>query len=474
MYRAIVLCGLLLPLVACTKTVPLQKEYAGPVPVTVSDGAKVRFDLTMLKNDGTAYEPNVIAVVQYQAIARSALTKGGYTLDPDASMGVEVRLAAPPGKNIIDWDTHAVENFAMGMVSFGTTCRDFTSIISAQGHVKITKAGAVLKERDIDIYDTKTDCFGGVSGKPLADRPEWQLRHYEGEIHKHIASWLQIVLNVDRDAPTGTVVTTAEPQIVTPPPPAAMQIAPSSQPIIPDVAIQPNSLTSASVPMQPATRPIAAMPIEPTVPATATQPAAPMTGNVIKSALPTLSASATGCPPPATVQPAGLLAGSQTVLPASTAKFPPTQEGTVDLWRAERVADRFRILHRLAADGLLESQRYNAWARQNAGAFLLTTAPPPVVGLSHQMPSYEQIVDFWRAADSHIPVVAAAERKTLVELLMPIDGPRAPVVRPPLEGAGIQRWFALLDRIRDEALLPAESIEAEKLAIEEARRQAGL
>ena len=472
MYRAIVLCGLLLSLVACTKTISLQKEYAGPVPVTASEGAKVRLDLTMQRGDGTAYDSHIILVAQYRAIAESALKKGGYTLDPNAGLVVQVSLTASPDHDILYLEKHAAENLAVSLISLGTMCMDSTSVVDAQGRVVVKNAGTTLVDREIDMKDSITECFGGHTGKSLDQRPEWEVRHLEAEMNKHVASWLQIVLNAEKGGPTGSYLARAEPKIVAPPLPAAVQIPSSSQPITPDVATQPTSLTAAAEPMPPAIRPAPTMPIEPTVPMAPMSGTSP--GNATISAPPTLSASATCCPPPATVQPAGLRTGSQVVVPSSAAKVPPLQEETVDLWRAERVADRFRILHRLAAEGLLEPQRYNAWARQNAGAFLLTTAPPPVAGLSHQIPTYEQIVDFWRAADSHIPVVAAAERETLFELLMPIDGPRAPVVRPPLEGAGMQRWVALLDRIRDEALLPAESIEAEKMAMEEARRHAGL
>jgi hypothetical protein len=190
------LCGLLL-LAGCTKTIPLQKEYSGPVPLTVS-GDKIRLDLTMRKNDGTAYESNVIAVVQYRTIAENALKKAGYSLDSTAETVIGVTLTAASDKTIFWLDTHAGENLATGMLTLGAACHDSTANVAAKGHVVMRKDGATVVDRDIDMNDSQDDCFGGVSGRPMDQRAVWPLRVYEAAVNKHIASWLQLALNAGR------------------------------------------------------------------------------------------------------------------------------------------------------------------------------------------------------------------------------------------------------------------------------------
>lgn len=152
----------------------------------------------------------------------------------------------------------------------------------------------------------------------------------------------------------------------------------------------------------------------------------------------------------------------------------PTPEGTVDIWRAQRIANRFLMLRRLASEGLLDAGQYEAWARLNAGAFLLTTAPPPIAGLSYDTPRYEEIVAFLQSLKSLDPRIADAERAAFFQLVMPMDGPKAPPVRPPPDGEAAARWIALLDWVRDAGLVEASAIDQEKAAIEDVRRQTEL
>jgi hypothetical protein len=147
------------------------------------------------------------------------------------------------------------------------------------------------------------------------------------------------------------------------------------------------------------------------------------------------------------------------------AETPSATLPTVDFWAAERIVERFRLLHRLVGDTLLEPQRYEKWARDNQGAFLLLTAPPPLQGLSAKVPSYDSVASYLRAIKQERADIASAERTALLDSLMPTEGPRAAPVQPP-RGTDLPRWIELLDRLNQEKLLPAKAIATEKAALD--------
>lgn len=149
------------------------------------------------------------------------------------------------------------------------------------------------------------------------------------------------------------------------------------------------------------------------------------------------------------------------VLPA-----PPFVASGADLRRLERAAARFRLLHQLAADGSLPQAQYDAWVAQNAGALLVLTAPAPVLGVTYETPRYEDVVARLGALAGQNPKAVEAERSALFQLLMPSAGPVAQTATPPADPEQRRRWLALLDSVRDEGLLPAARVDAEKAAIE--------
>jgi hypothetical protein len=160
-------------------------------------------------------------------------------------------------------------------------------------------------------------------------------------------------------------------------------------------------------------------------------------------------------------------------VPAGPATLPGAMP--VDPRRVDNAADRYRVLSRLAADGLVPQDRYKAWAQQNVGAFLLYTAPLPSAAVGNKAPTYDQLAEFLRsvAADKN-RAVAEAERQSLFGTLMPLDGPRAKPAKPPVDGQEIAHWFLFLDGLRAEGILSADSVEAEKTAINDVRIAAGL
>lgn len=171
-------------------------------------------------------------------------------------------------------------------------------------------------------------------------------------------------------------------------------------------------------------------------------------------------ASAPLAPPPLSPQPAAAARPSVTQSAAAS----------VDPRRAENAAERYRVLRRLAADGLVPEDRYSAWARQNAGAFLLTTGEPPLAAVGNKPPSYEELSAFLRSVGAEKNAkVAEAEREALFHVLMPMEGARAQPLKPPADLDGLRKWYAFLDRVGEEGLVPAQSIEAEKTAIDGAR-----
>jgi len=179
--------------------------------------------------------------------------------------------------------------------------------------------------------------------------------------------------------------------------------------------------------------------------------------------------------PPGAMSPT-MLAAPSSPAPAAASPVPARpMAATVDFRRAEMAAERFRILHQLAVDGLLPQSQYDSWAQQNAGAFLLYTAAPPFVGITRRPPSHADLAHFIQETQTRkTPSVGEAERQALFHALMPMDGPRVTPAKPPAEAEALKKWYAFLDRVRDEGLLPANLIEAEKAAINQERQVEGL
>ena len=185
--------------------------------------------------------------------------------------------------------------------------------------------------------------------------------------------------------------------------------------------------------------------------------------------------------PPAPLAPP-IVASAPPALPAAAShsflsepSVVPSMAGTVDLQRARNAAERYRVLRQLVADGLVPRDWYTAWAQQNAGAFLLTTMAPPFAGVGNRPRSYQELAAFLRSVQAEKDRgVAEAERQALFRALMPLDGARIPAQKPPADADGLRNWYAFLDRVRDEGLLPAQSIAAEKAAINDARLVEGL
>ncbi|GEM_PF-409053 len=196
----------------------------------------------------------------------------------------------------------------------------------------------------------------------------------------------------------------------------------------------------------------------------------------VKAPLPAPVAATSLLPPPGSMAPS-TLTSPMTAHPLTAAPAPakPAAAVPVDFKRAEMAADRFRVLHQLAAEGYLPQDQYDAWALQNAGAFLLYTAAPPFVGINRRPPSHDDLVHFLQETQTRkSPGVGEAERQALFHALMPMDGQRTGPSKPPADVETLRKWYAFLDQVRDEGLLPAELIEAEKAAINDARNVEGL
>jgi hypothetical protein len=102
------------------------------------------------------------------------------------------------------------------------------------------------------------------------------------------------------------------------------------------------------------------------------------------------------------------------------------------------------------------------------------TRPPALAGASSQVPSYEDLAIYLRTTNRSDPHVAAAERKALLELLMPTTGRQDPPAHPPIAGEPMEKWFQLLDSLANEGVLAKTAVEAERAALDQARQQAAL
>lgn len=137
----------------------------------------------------------------------------------------------------------------------------------------------------------------------------------------------------------------------------------------------------------------------------------------------------------------------------------------VELWAAERIADRFRTLHRLVGDDLLDADRYEAWTHENMGAFLLLTVPPPQKGLAAKIPPYDEVSGYLRSIRQDRPDIAAAERAALLGSLMPAGVPHGAAMQPPQKEEQLARWISLLDALSAEGVLPGHAVAAERAAL---------
>lgn len=136
-----------------------------------------------------------------------------------------------------------------------------------------------------------------------------------------------------------------------------------------------------------------------------------------------------------------------------------------NLKQAEKIIERFELLHQMAVAGLIDHALYERWAQQNGGAFLLLTMAPASQGLAAHTPRFEQVKQFLDEMAKDRADIAAVERNSLLDSLMQWNAARALPQNPPGEARARQAWLSLLDRLAAEELLPADQIAAEKAAL---------
>ena len=135
---------------------------------------------------------------------------------------------------------------------------------------------------------------------------------------------------------------------------------------------------------------------------------------------------------------------------------------------------RFEILDRLLAEGLLTQKEYDLRRSENLGVLLPFTSAKPAVGLGREVPSGAAIASRLSALRRSIELRAITPRQHSIERNMILDAllPRNPTVResampPPADVIEAAATVGHLESLRAAGLIRDEEFEGERRAIDQ-------
>ncbi len=155
-------------------------------------------------------------------------------------------------------------------------------------------------------------------------------------------------------------------------------------------------------------------------------------------------------------------------LAANDSPFPATATVTgpaaVRLLAGDPIALRFLTIRRLLADGLITPDDAKQRVDANIGGLLPLTAAPPAVGLTAPIPSPPSLVARMRALGDEAGTGVAAEKKFLLDSILPAAPAERQALRP-ADPAAARALPARLDRLVETGLITPPEAAAEKAAL---------
>ena len=84
-------------------------------------------------------------------------------------------------------------NLAVGTLTFGIACSEWTHRVDAAGKVTVVEGETVLAEQAIDLTGTATSCFSAANPNWLANHQQAALDTYQQAVQAQLAKVLELV-----------------------------------------------------------------------------------------------------------------------------------------------------------------------------------------------------------------------------------------------------------------------------------------
>ena len=140
--------------------------------------------------DPAAYEALPADVRQ---LAEDAFTKAGWTLAPEAPLEVRITLAGRTPNGVVTSEASLGRNLAVGLLTLGIACNEWTHTAEAAGTVTLLEAGTVVASKEIDLQGSAESCHSMANPNWLADQQQAALDTYQQAAQAHLAAVLDFM-----------------------------------------------------------------------------------------------------------------------------------------------------------------------------------------------------------------------------------------------------------------------------------------
>ncbi len=178
---------------ACSRPAALQSSYQGPLPQQCAAGETVRLQIEILDQAGQRFAPDSLVQSQYRQLAEDAFTKAGWTLAPEAPLEVRITLAGRTPNGVVTSEASLGRNLAVGLLTLGIACNEWTHTVDAAGPVTLLETGTVVASKEIDLKGTAESCHSTGNPNWLADQQQAAIDTYQQAAQAHLAAVLEFV-----------------------------------------------------------------------------------------------------------------------------------------------------------------------------------------------------------------------------------------------------------------------------------------
>lgn len=178
---------------ACTRPAALQSSYEGPLPQQRAAGETARLEIEILDQAGQRFAPDSLVQSQYRQLAEDAFTKAGWSLAPKAPLEVRITLAGRTPNGVVTSEAAHGRNLAVGLLTLGIACNEWTHTVDAAGTVTLLETGTVAASKEIDLKGTAESCHSTGNPNWLANQQQAAIDTYQQAAQAHLAAVLEFV-----------------------------------------------------------------------------------------------------------------------------------------------------------------------------------------------------------------------------------------------------------------------------------------
>ncbi|MFZ1425680.1 MAG: hypothetical protein WAS21_02800 [Geminicoccaceae bacterium] len=110
-------------------------------------------------------------------------------------------LAGRTPNGMVTSEASLCRNLAVGLLTLGIACNEWTHTVDAAGTVTILEAGTVVASREIDLQGTAESCHSAGNPNWLANHEQTALDTYQQAAQAHLAAVLEFVATTTLSPP---------------------------------------------------------------------------------------------------------------------------------------------------------------------------------------------------------------------------------------------------------------------------------